>query len=151
MKKVLIAMSVASVALATNYAVAATGNVEFNGTVDTTCSIVVDQNGTLASANGGNVLSSKATGGAAGAATVTTTGYNFNVSVASPTAWVSGPTAADSYVADLTIGATTTAAGTPVSVGLGDTSVDVDLVAAAASGTSFANGSYEAVVVLTCE
>ena len=154
MKKLLVAMGVASVALASNFAVAATGNVEFNGTVNTTCSVVVDSNGTLAQSADANVLSSKLAGGASGAATVTTTGLNFAVSVANPSGWEStstGTTSAASMVADMTIGGTTTAAGSTVPVGLGDTSVGVDLVATAASGTSFANGSYDAVVVLTCE
>lgn len=154
MKKLLVAMGVASVALASNFAVAATGDVEFNGTVNTTCTINVTDNGELASINGGNVLSSKAAGGDAGDATVTTTGLNFQVSVADPSGWAStstGTTAAASMVADMSIGGTTTASGTPVAVGLGDTEVDVNLVASAAPGTSFANGTYDAVVVLTCE
>ena len=151
MKKLLVAMGVASVALASNFAVAATGNVEFNGTVNTTCTINVDNAGTLAQSADANVLSSKIAGGSNGQATVTTTGLNFGVSVANPTAWVSGPTAADSFAADMTIGGSTAAAGSTVPVGLGDTVVEVDLVATAAAGTSFANGAYDAVVVLTCE
>ena len=136
-------------------AVAATGNVQFDATVNNTCSITVNQAGLLTANVGQTSLSSGNAGGAPGQADIVATSANYNVSIDQPTAWGTFPTGGDTNVAFAatyaTTGATTlTTRNTAAPLATGTTAVNVNLSATKSSG-SFPTGTYAAVVVLRCE
>ena len=158
MKKTLTLLTVMS-SIAATPALAVEAGVPFNGEVRATCTIDVTDSGSMASINNATVLSSKS--GSAGLATITTTGHNFEASVANPPdanfvqTIGTGYNAGDAtLVADMTVldGASSGnyAATSTATLGAGDTNVAVDLVATMSSG-SFPNGDYVGTVVLTCE
>ncbi|MEO1745948.1 MAG: hypothetical protein AAFR13_05390 [Pseudomonadota bacterium] len=152
MKKLLIAMGVATVAMTSN---AFAQDVQFNGTVATSCTIDNIVNGSLVAASSGNVLTSTTQPTDAGSADVTATGFGYDITATAPTAWEAastGTTAAASYDVDMSVGGGAAVnAATPVSVTPGSAvGVTVDLTATAAASTSFENGTYVAVVTLTC-
>ena len=112
-------------------AVAATGNVQFDATVNNTCSITVNQAGLLTANVGQTSLSSGNAGGAPGQADIVATSANYNVSIDQPTT-------------------TLTTRNTAAPLATGTTAVNVNLAATKSSG-SFPTGTYAAVVVLRCE
>ena len=137
-------------------AVAATGNVQFDATVNNTCSITVNQAGLLTANVGQTSLASTNAGGSAGTATIVATSANYTVGVDQPTAWQAGfPTGGDTAV---TFAATYSAAGDTTvastannnALATGTTNVSVNLSATKSSG-SFPTGTYAAIVVLRCE
>jgi hypothetical protein len=136
-------------------AVAATGNVQFDATVNNTCSITVNQAGLLTANVGQTSLSSLNAGGAAGQADIVATSANYNVSIDQPTAWGTFPTGGDTnvtFAATYSASGATTVASTNTAnpLATGTTAVNVDLSATKSSG-SFPTGTYAAVVVLRCE
>ena len=136
-------------------AVAATGNVQFDATVNNTCSITVNQAGLLTANVGQTVLSSTNAGGSAGVAEIVATSANYAVSIDQPTAWQAFPTNGDtnvSFAATYAASGATTVATTDAAnpLATGTTSVNVNMSATKSSG-SFPTGTYAAVVVLRCE
>lgn len=131
-------------------AIAATGNVDFNGAVTHTCSINVTQAGSLGASTDFSNLSDSNSGGQSGAATINATGNGFDLFVDAPTNFA-GPTSADTIVASISGGLSDTsgtAAGADVPHG--GANVDVHLSASKTSGV-FEAGAYSATVVLRCE
>ena len=107
MKKTLALLTIMS-AITTTPALAVDAGVPFNGSVLATCTIDVTNSGSMASINNATVLSSKS--GSAGLATITTTGHNFEASVANPPAANFTQTSGTGYtpgdatlVADMTV------------------------------------------------
>lgn len=144
----------AGVLVAPVQAHAVTGNVIFNADVQNTCSITVNDAGTLTANVGQTQLSSENAGGSAGTATIVTTSAAYAVSVNAPTAFDSNPTggAASSFAAKYsTTGASTYSNQTTANpLATGTTNVSVHLAANKATG-SFPTGLYAATVVLRCE
>ncbi len=136
-------------------AFAATGDVQFDATVNNTCTIAVGPAGLLASNVGQTVLSSSIAGGTAGTADITATSAAYQVSINAPTAFTAFPlnggtnvTFAANYAS---AGATTLAAGnTARALNTGVSNVTVNMSATKTSG-SFPTGTYAAIVVLRCE
>jgi hypothetical protein len=137
-------------------AYAVTADVPFSGTVNSTCTIVVNSDGVLAANATATVLGSNIAGGSAGLVTVTTNDASFDVSVADPInfAGPGGFTGSPTFLTEFALtGATAgsgNAASAPLALASGVTDVDVDLTATLAAGT-FDAGGYTATVVLTCE
>ena len=136
-------------------AFAATGDVQFDATVNNTCTIAVGPAGLLASNVGQTVLSSSIAGGTAGTADITATSAAYQVSINAPIAFTSAPvgggtgvTFAANYAS---AGATTLASGnTARPLNTGVSNVTVNMSATKAAG-SFPTGTYAAIVVLRCE
>lgn len=137
-------------------AFAATGDVQFNATVNNTCSITVNQAGLLTANVGQTSLASTNAGGAAGQATIVATSANYTVGVDQPIGWQAGfPTGGDTnvtFAATYSASGDTTVASTDLDnpLATGTTAVNVNLAATKSSG-SFPTGTYAAVVVLRCE
>jgi len=144
----------ALICMHTNNASAATSNVIFNATVDATCTLQVVSDGTMAVSTDLQNLSSKNGGASAGSVTLSTTGgvevgVNPTV-VATPPAGDSATTWTPEYsvsgahtVALTTTPTTLTAAGT--------SNVTVHLTGTKSGSDRFTNGTYQAVVTVTCE
>lgn len=147
-------LGVVAVILSPSAALAVDANVPFSGSVSSTCTIVVNSNGTIAPNATATVLGSKLAGGAAGQATITTNDASFNVSVANPTDF-SGPavfTGTPTFLSEYALSGATGGSGdhtAATSLALGVTNVDVDMTATLASGV-YNTGSYSGTVVLTC-
>jgi hypothetical protein len=136
-------------------AFAATGDVQFDATVNNTCTIAVGPAGLLAANVGQTVLSSTNAGGTAGTADITATSAAYSVSVNAPTAFAAAPVGGGTSVTFAatyaSAGATTLAAGNTVRpLNTGVSNVTVNMSATKSSG-SFPTGTYAAVVVLRCE
>lgn len=148
--------AVAAAVLAVPFeASAVTGDVIFNGTVSNTCSIVVDNAGSMTTNVGQTVLGSAQAGGAAGQATVTTTSGAYSVSIDAVTAFDTAPVGGGTGVTFATnysgSGDTTIASTSGTSaLNTGATVVSVNLAATKSSG-SFPSGTYSATAVLRCE
>lgn len=147
--------AVAAVLSASAPAFAATGDVQFDATVNNTCGITVNQAGLLTANVGQTSLSSLNAGGAAGQASIVTTSAAYTVSVDQPTAFTTAPVNGGtnvSFAATYAATGATTVASTNAANALatGTTNVNVDLTATKSSG-SFPTGTYAAVVVLRCE
>lgn len=136
---------------------AASGNVVFNGSITSTCLMVVSPTGGTLAANGAlTSLSSKNAGGAPGLVTVTSTGgVSFSVD---PTVTTNIRPTADggtidwvpsySAVGDQTI--LETVLDTVLSVA-GTSAISVNLEGTKNGGGTFAAGAYRATVTVTCE
>lgn len=136
-------------------AVAATGNVQFDATVNNTCGITVQQAGLLTANVGQTVLSSTNAGGSAGVAEIVATSANYTVSIDQPTAFSTAPSGGGTnvnFAATYSASGATTVASTAAANPLltGTTAVNVNMSATKTSG-SFPTGTYAAVVVLRCE
>lgn len=137
-------------------AAAQTDDIQFDGTVSDSCTVVADSNGTLALNGLSTILSSTEAGGSAGAATVTTNNTTFSVSIDAITAFTTGPADADTNTTFATqydaSGATTASGvdgGTSTSLGLGVTTLSVDATATKSSGT-FSAGTYQLTATVRC-
>ncbi len=147
---------VGALAVVPAQAFAATGNVEFNGTVTHTCTITVDSNGSLAADAGFQTLSSTIGSGTNGTATIVATGNGFDISVDTPT--LSKP-AADASSETLTAAYSTSGAtsvsgtdsGAANDLSNGTTNVSIDMAATKSGSDVFEAGSYTGTVVLRCE
>ena len=137
-------------------AIAATGNVPFNGTVTDTCIVTVGSPGTIAPNTGYTVLGSKEAGGAAGTATILATGNAFNLTAEAPSAWTAAPASASAatFAAEYDLSGANTASnvagGTGTTLAFGTTNVSVDLTATLPTGT-YEAGTYAATVTVRCE
>lgn len=135
----------------------ASGNIPFNGSVADTCVVTVGAPGTLGANTSFTTLGSQEAGGAAGTATLLTTGSGFSLSADAPTAFDSAPTDGGTGV---TFSANYSATGsntisetngaTPTGLTRGNTNVTINMAADRASGV-FPSGTYAATVVLRCE
>ena len=136
-------------------AFAATGDVQFDATVNNTCTIAVGPAGVLATNVGQTVLSSTNAGGQAGVADITATSAAYSVSVNAPTAFATAPagggtgvTFAANYASAGATTIATTSSATALNTGVSN--ITVNMSATKATG-SFPTGTYAAVVVLRCE
>lgn len=153
MKNLIKSAAIAAFVLAPVHANAVTANIPFNGSVTHTCVINVGPAGALGVSSDFKTLSSSISGGNAGAATVTSTGNGFNVSVTAPTSFGTKPAAdtssntfAASYKVDT--GSSLTAAS---SLSHGEHAIAVDMSATKSGSDVFEHGTYAATVVLRCE
>ncbi len=136
--------------------VAASSDVQFDGTVTHSCAIVVDANGTLGVRPDFRVLNSAFADGAPGRATVTSTGNTFTISVDNPSAFDAQPpedTQPNTFFATYRVtGATNIArTDTPQTLNHGTNTVRVHLRVRKPVGEVFEAGDYSATVVLRCE
>lgn len=160
----LVALSSALVAVSLSAdALSATGNVVFNGTIspNNSCSITINQNGSLAVRADYRQLSSKLSGGVAGSADVIALG-NFNLGATTPAVFAVGPANANVGVTRQALFSGTNLFGggatfaerdgsivAPV-IGLSWTRLALNFVATK-TGPAFSTGHYEALVVVRCE
>ncbi|NNU17608.1 hypothetical protein HK107_14850 [Parvularcula sp. ZS-1/3] len=135
---------------------AAQQTVTFTANVGGTCTVIADTDGTLGPSADLTILSSTEAGGTRGRATVTTTGSGFNVTVAPPANFTTGPVDADtntSFATSYDASGVTVAVGvpgpTPSPLGLGLTFLDVDATATKSAGT-FSAGNYTLDTIVTC-
>lgn len=158
MKKLALA-AVAAATLASVPANAATGNVDFNGSVSSTCVITVGNQGTLAPSTDFTVLGSEETGGSPGTASILATqGSTFNLTATAPGSFTTTATTGNDNVTfeanyqattgDTIIGQTDGA--TPTTLNQGTTNVLVNMSGTKSSGT-FEAGDYTGTVILTCQ
>ncbi len=158
MKNRMIACGLMAVFLSAHaaHAQAVSGAVPFSGTVNSSCTVIVGSNGTLAASTDGTVLGSKNGGGSAGTAQVFTNDGSFGVSVANPTGFDTKPGAfsgVPDFLAEFALSTGKSGNGNspaPVKVPKGQTDVNVDLTATLTNAV-FDKGDYKATVVLTCE
>ena len=140
----------------TPIAYAATSNVIFNGTVNSTCLLVLQSNGTMTASADLTTLSSKNTLGVAGLVQVTTTG-GVNLGVDSTVSNVTRPASDTGTITWSPVYSTTGVHNLPESSstralnGPGADVVTVHLTGAKGAGETFAGGNYSATVTLRCE
>ena len=133
-------------------------NMQFNGNVSDTCSVIVTQSGTLDPRSNFTRLTSRSGPGTPGRANVTATGSGFTVSVDAPTAFDVEPaadTSPETFRAwHRSNGATNygiTRQPRAINVGLSRVRVHMDARKANGSGDVFQAGNYTATVILRCE
>ena len=144
-------------------AMAATGNVVFNGTISTnnSCAVLVQQDGTLGVKSDFRQLSSKIAGGAPGIADVIAVG-NYNLSAITPSVFAVGPSAANTGVTRKVLYSSANLLGGGAAFAERDGSIPAPVTGlswsrvtmnfdATRTGTTFPSGHYEALVVLRCE
>lgn len=133
---------------------AATQGVQFDGTVDATCTLSVDSNGTMVPSANLQSLSSKDPGGSGGTVTVSTTG-GVDLSLDAPVATVpAGDVTAITWTPTYSAtGAHTIAetGGTTTLTDSGTSTVTVHLVGTKGGSNRFAEGNYQATVTVRCE
>ena len=142
-------------ALIANVAIAATGNVIFNGTIAATCTLVVNSNGTMTVSTNLQSLSSHNGGGSAGSvALITTGGVVLSVDPVTvttvPAADVTATTWTPTYLATGAHTIAETGASTNLAAP-GASAVSVHLAGAKGGSDTFAVGSYQATVTVRCE
>lgn len=143
-----------AVCVHSSIASAATSNVIFDATVDATCTLQVVSDGTMVVSTDLQNLSSKNVGASAGSVTLSTTGgveigVNPTV-VATPPAGDSATTWTPEYsVSGAHTVALTTTPTTLTTAGTSD--VTVHLTGTKSGSDRFTNGTYQAVVTVTCE
>lgn len=155
MARGLFLISVFSVSLFSSSALAQSSTVAFNGTILPSCSLVLGTPGVLVPSSDGHELSSVEPGGVSGTATVLSTGLGYQLQVDAPSAFSQAPpdgqpeTLNVSYQASgVTIGLVTDIL-VPLSLGLGLTSLAIDVTARNETGI-FPAGTYSADVVVRC-
>lgn len=147
---------------------AATGNVTFSGNINSasTCTVIVNNNGTLGVSGNVRQLSSKIAGGTPGRATVLQRGI-YDIYATTLPAFSVGPTGADIGVTrqvlfsgvatnlvsgfSVTIPEMNAFPGIRVNSFGQDSRVNLNLHFIADRPTSFPSGPYQATVVLRCE
>lgn len=137
-------------------AFAATGNVQFNGSVTHTCAITVNSAGTLGVSTDYKALGSGQAGGTAGSAMIAASGNGFKISVDAPTlAKPAGDTSTETLSSSYTTTGATSVSGTNSSasnnLSNGTTNVSVNMSAVKSGSNVFEAGSYTGTVVLRCE
>ena len=159
MKKVSAFAAAMFVALTPIQANSATGNIPFSGSVSNSCVITVGTSGALAASTDYTVLSSTETGGAAGTATILTTGSGFSLSADAPTSFSAAPATgndnvsfAASYAATGANTIPTTDGGTATPLSRGSSAITINMSGTkSVGGETFESGTYAATVVLRCE
>ena len=133
-----------------------TGDVQFNGMILSSCTILVLTPGTLAVNTDGDLLSSENLGGLPGTATVTSTGLGYDLSITAPTGFDTAPTDGGTnttYDASFSsIGVTIdplVEVGDILSLGLGLSTLTVNASAQKSTGI-FPAGTYQMTTTLTC-
>ncbi|MEO1745661.1 MAG: hypothetical protein AAFR13_03945 [Pseudomonadota bacterium] len=139
--------------------VAAAQDVQFNGSVASSCSINVTRNGTLApNPTHARRLASGQPGGQHGLATITADAFGYTLFADPPTSFAEEPTAdlasPENFFAYTRAfaGATNwvwTQAGEALNPG--STNIRIRFAAQKAGSVSFANGNYRGVITLRCE
>ncbi len=161
--KVIAGMAVVAAALAAPVSFAATGNVTFEGTIDTnaSCSVTVRQDGGFGISGDYRLLSSKIAGGQSGIADVLAIG-NYTVSAPTFPSFTASPsgggtsTTIQSFFSgsSLLLGANfpERPGNSPVvlPVGLSYTRINTHLVATR-TGSAFPTGYYQGIVIVRCE
>ena len=142
--KNLVKLAVVAMAIAPFHAHAQV--VDFNGSVTNTCTINVTGNGTLDASADSTQLASTIGSGTSGAATVSSTGPDFDLSAAVTT----GVATADSDSTSMDVSGANSGSGvTTIALSnAGSNTVAVDYSATRAVG--FSTGSYSSQVTLTC-
>ena len=141
---------------------AVTGNVPFNGTVTHTCTITVNNGGTMVSDASFQTLASNIGAGVNGDADIVATGNTFQISIDAPNAFDSQPasdTTAETFNASYTTSGANSHSGSAAggsnsgtnTLAMGTTNVDIDLSASKGGSDVFEAGAYQATVVLRCE
>jgi hypothetical protein len=130
---------------------ATTGNVTFQGNINSasTCVVIVNQNGKLGISANIRQLSSKITGGVPGKVTILQRG-TYDVSATTLPAFAAGPTGADTGVT-VTIPEMDGAPGFRVLSGVSNSRVNLDIHYIADRPTSFPSGYYQSIVTVRCE
>ena len=133
-----------------------TGDVQFNGLILDSCTVLVLTAGTLAVNTDGDLLSSENLGGLPGTATVTSTGLGYDLSISAPTGFDSAPTDGGT---NTTFDASFSSLGTTIdplvevgdllSLGLGISTLTINASAEKSTGI-FPAGTYEMTATLTC-
>lgn len=157
MHHVLKCLLMGGLVVAAGQAVAATGNVIFNGSIATTCTLTVANNGTMTAGTDLKSLSSKNALGVAGTVALLTTG-NVTLSVDSAVSNVTKPaedTATTTWTPSygIIVGTHPTADRTtsfPIATPGADT-VTVHLAGTKSGSDVFAPGNYSATVTVRCE
>lgn len=153
--RLLPALAVVSATLLSGPANAATGNVQFLGTVTAGCTLLTPLPGVMLP----NALSTELSSVNGTPATIQAlaTGTTFKVSTSTPTTFASAPEGGDTAVTFSTsysgAGATNFGAvsgDTDTTLNLGTTAISVNLAATKTSGV-FPGGQYTAEVTVTCE
>lgn len=136
-------------------ALAATGNVIFNGTIAATCTLTVNTNGTMTVSADLQSLSSQNPGGAPGTVTLSTTGgvtlsvdpvTTTTVPVDDLTATTWTPTYASSGAHNIAETGGSSSLTTP-----GSSTVTVNLAGTKGGSNRFSAGNYQATVTVRCE
>jgi hypothetical protein len=143
-------------AFAASPAIAATGNVQFNGTVSHTCTITIGTAGVMTASADYRTLGSTQAGGSAGTATIAASGNAFKISVDAPTLTkpasdTTTETLSSSYQTTGATSATGTNSSAPASLARGTTNVNVNMSAVKSGSNVFEAGTYSGTVVLRCE
>lgn len=135
-------------------AIASTQSAVFSGTVLSTCSLTAGTPGVITSNAGSTTLSSNNSGGSGSTVTAVATGASFNVTAEVPSTFTVGSSTNVTFAATYDLTGATSATGVSGAVqtllGVGTTTVDVDLTATKSSGV-FAAGAYSASVTVRCE
>lgn len=135
-------------------AFAATAPALFSGTIASTCVLTVGTPGIITANAGFTKLSSDNAGGLESTVSALATGVGFKVSAIAPNAFTTGPTSADSFIADYSLSGANTASNVPgattTTLTAGTTLVSVGLEADKSTGT-FGAGAYTAAVTVRCE
>ncbi|MEL6316274.1 MAG: hypothetical protein AAFR16_01410 [Pseudomonadota bacterium] len=127
---------------------ATSGDIDFNGAIGLACSFSSETDGALGASANNTVLSSKETGGASGAVTVTANGdVEVTFTAASFTNSPSG-FSAGAATTKLDVGAGFLTGDQTVAVNAGSKTIDVD--ALAESSAIFPAGDYTLTTVATC-
>jgi hypothetical protein len=144
----------AGTVLCAGAAIASTQSAVFSGTVLSTCSLTVGSAGVITSNAGGTTLSSNNSGGSSSVVTAIATGASFNVTAEAPSSFTVGNSTNVTFAATYDLTGATSATGVSGAVqtllGVGSTTVDVDLTATKSSGV-FEAGAYSASVTVRCE
>jgi hypothetical protein len=133
---------------------AATAPALFSGTVLSTCVLTVGTPGILTPNASYSKLSSDNAGGSESTVSALATGTGFKVSAIAPSAFTTGPTAADTFVSKYSLSGANTASNvagaTTTTLTPGTSLVSVGLEADKSTGT-FGAGAYTAAVTVRCE
>lgn len=134
---------------------AAAANVSFNGLILDSCAVTLGTPGALGLDGTGRTMSSSEAGGLSGGAAVLTTSATYKLEVDPPSSFSLAPAGStpDSIEARFTASGVTSivaqAAGTPLNLNLGLTSVAVNTTATR-SATIFPAGIYRIDVTVRC-
>jgi len=153
LKNLLKSAALAAIVLAPVHANAVTADIPFSGSVTHTCVITVGPSGTLGVSSDFKTLSSLATGGSAGSASVVSTGNGFDVSVTAPSSFSTSPTedtSSTAFTASYTVnnGSSQSSASDLTN---GTHAIKVNMAATKSGSNIFEAGAYAATVVLRCE
>jgi len=156
MKKLVKIAVAASFAVLPVQAFATTGNIQFNATVTHTCVITVGTAGTLTASTDFTTLGSTQPGGAAGTASIASSGNGFKISVdapslSKPSTDTSAETLTSAYSATGSASRSRITASAPNNPANGMTNVSINMTAVKSGSNVFEAGTYTGTVVLRCE